>query len=333
MSPVSRLTSSEICAGAGGQALGLERAGFGHEGAYELDGWAFQTLLANRPTWNPVQADVRQVEGSRFKGVDLFAGGVPCPPFSVAGRQLGPDDDRDLFPAALEWIHECRPNAVLLENVPGLASAKFAPYRKQLFAKLRKLGFALVTGLDVNASDYGVCQLRPRFLVIALRSPFADYFVPPKLTPCTSTVGELLYDLMSERGWLGASRWVHRANRIAPTLVGGSKLHGGPDLGPTRAKAAWRELGVDGLGLADIAPGPNCPASHIPKLTVRMAARIQGFPDNWQFAGRKTAQYRQVGNAFPPPVAEAVGRSLRAALEKRNRSRVDLPELFPVAVG
>jgi DNA (cytosine-5)-methyltransferase 1 len=326
-------TSVEICAGAGGQALGLERAGFGHLGAFELDEWAFQTLSANRPEWNPVLADVREVQGTRFRGVDLFAGGVPCPPFSVAGKQLGPDDDRDLFPAALEWIHEARPKAVLLENVPGLASAKFEPYRKQLFAKLRKLGFALVRGLDVNASNFGVCQLRPRFLVIALRAPFADFFVPPEASPCGTTVGQVLHDLMAARGWAGAARWARGAGRIAPTLVGGSKLHGGPDLGPTRAKAAWRDLGVDGTGLADLAPSAEHPIGHMPKLTVRMTARLQGFPDEWQFAGKKTAQYRQVGNAFPPPVAHAVGMSLRAALERQRAGKRQEAELFEAAVG
>jgi len=94
----------------------------------------------------------------------------------------------------------------------------------------------------------------------------------------------------------------------------GSKKHGGPDLGPTRARAAWRTLGVDGLGLADEVPGPATPADLLPKLTVRMVARLQGFPDEWEFSGRKTAAYRQVGNAFPPPVARALGTAIRIAL-------------------
>jgi DNA (cytosine-5)-methyltransferase 1 len=119
---------------------------------------------------------------------------------------------------------------------------------------------------------------------------------------------------MGARGWPGAAAWAGRAAGIAPTIVGGSKKHGGPDLGPTRARAAWRELGVDGLGIADEAPGPDFPLTAMPKLTTRMVARLQGFPDTWQFSGRKTAAYRQVGNAFPPPVAAAVGRAIAAAL-------------------
>lgn len=104
-------------------------------------------------------------------------------------------------------------------------------------------------------------------------------------------------------------------------IVGGSKKHGGPDLGPTRAREKWATLGVDGIGIADEAPGPECPADFMPRLTVPMVARIQGFKDSWQFVGRKTASYRQVGNAFPPPVAEAVGRAIHAALTSRIPGR------------
>jgi DNA (cytosine-5)-methyltransferase 1 len=127
------------------------------------------------------------------------------------------------------------------------------------------------------------------------------------------TVGDTIYDLISERGWRRAATWRKRANEIAPTIVGGSTKHGGPDLGPTRAKRAWQILGVDGHGIADEPPARN----HVgmPRLTVRMVARLQGFPDEWQFAGRKTATYRQVGNAFPPPVAMAVGLKIRSVLK------------------
>jgi len=317
-----KLSSIEICAGAGGQALGLERAGFTHQAAYELDPHAHETLRRNRPNWNPVLADVRQVEGTKHRGVDLFAGGVPCPPFSIAGRQLGSEDDRDLFPAALEWIAEARPKAVLLENVPGLGSSKFVGYLDLLLSSLTKLGFAFREGRILNASDYGVSQLRPRFLIVALRSPYAEAFDWPAPIAPGGSVGELLFDLMAERGWAGAEPWRRRAHSIAPTLVGGSKLHGGPDLGPTRSKLAWRALGVDGAGVADLAPDAAFPKAGLPKLTVRMTARIQGFPDEWAFAGKKTAAYRQIGNAFPPPVAYQVGKAIRTALLGRQRADV-----------
>jgi DNA (cytosine-5)-methyltransferase 1 len=313
--PAGRLTCLEICAGAGGQALGLEQAGFGHEAAVELDPDACQTLRLNRGSaWKVVEEDVRTLDGRAFAGVDLLAGGVPCPPFSVAGKQLGAGDDRDLFPQALRLVAEAGPRAVLLENVRGLASARFADYRGQVVARLDELGYLTWWHL-VQASDHGVPQLRPRFVLVAIRAPWASRFRWPAPSPLTPpTVGDVLHDLMSGRGWPGAPAWRDRAQGIAPTIVGGSRKHGGPDLGPTRARRAWRELGVDGLGIADAAPGPDFPPGGLPKLTTAMVARLQGFPDGWAFSGRKTAAYRQVGNAFPPPVARALGRAIHTAL-------------------
>ena len=312
---MGELTSVEICAGAGGQALGLEQAGFAHEAAVELDSYACETLRRNRgDVWKIIEGDVCAVDGRAFRGVDLFAGGVPCPPFSIAGKQLGSDDDRDLFPQALRLVAETEPRAVLLENVRGLAGSRFDGYRRQIVARLTELGFATWWRL-VHASEHGVPQLRPRFVLVAIRRPWAAGFTwPAPAAQPPPTVGETLADLMAARGWPGAADWARRASEIAPTIVGGSKKHGGPDLGPTRARAAWRTLGVDGLGLADEVPGPATPADLLPKLTVRMVARLQGFPDEWEFSGRKTAAYRQVGNAFPPPVARALGTAIRIAL-------------------
>lgn len=310
-----RLTSVEICAGAGGQALGLERAGFAHTAVIEIDRDACETLRLNRAgEWKILEADVHDVDGTEFAGVDLFAGGVPCPPFSMAGKQLGANDDRDLFPQALRLVDEIRPRAVMLENVRGLASKRFAEYRAGVERELRRLGYETWWDL-VQASEHGVSQLRPRFVLVAIREEWAPNFVWPEAADHPAeAVGSKLADLMSANGWPGAAAWVRGANRIAPTIVGGSKKHGGPDLGPTRARAAWRELGVDGIGVADDAPGPDFPINKMPKLTVPMVARIQGFPDDWRFHGRKTAAYRQVGNAFPPPVAEAFGLAISLAL-------------------
>jgi DNA (cytosine-5)-methyltransferase 1 len=308
------LSSLEICAGAGGQALGLERAQFRHVAAIENDPAAYQTLRVNRKAWNPKLEDVRATNGHDYKGVDLLAGGVPCPPFSIAGRQLGADDERDLFPAALKLVSEAHPTAVMLENVPGLSKSKFDDYRKSVINRLRALGYSFVDWRILNACDYGIPQLRPRFILVALQGAAAERFAWPDPEPTSETVGSLLADLIGVRNWSGAPSWQYRAAGIAPTIVGGSKLHGGPDLGPTRAKRAWRELAVDGMGIADEAPDETFPIDGIPKLTVRMVARLQGFPDDWEFSGKKTAAYRQVGNAFPPPVATAVGRAIAGAI-------------------
>jgi DNA (cytosine-5)-methyltransferase 1 len=306
------LTALELCAGAGGQALGLEQAGVSHASLIEIDKNACATLRINRPKWNVIEEDLNNFDGAAFRGVDVIAGGLPCPPFSVAGKQLGRDDERNLFPAMIRLVDQIRPRAVMIENVRGILEAIFHDYRQYIVSELRKLGYE--TGWNLlNASEFGVPQLRPRVVLIALRTEYSERFSWPEASNARpKSVGEVLYDLMRAGGWPGASAWREKANDIAPTIVGGSHKHGGPDLGPTRARRAWAVLGVDGLGIADEPPGREFVG--MPKLTVRMVARLQGFPDDWQFFGRKTAAYRQVGNAFPPPVTRAIGESLKACL-------------------
>ncbi|TCC22648.1 DNA cytosine methyltransferase [Kribbella speibonae] len=322
---MSSLRVVEICAGAGGQALGLELAGFEHALAVELDPMAAATLQLNRPDWDVRVGDVADTavwDPDEFRGVDLLAGGVPCPPFSIAGKQLGANDERDLFAWAVELCGIMRPRALMLENVRGLSAPRFSAYRQHVLDRLNELGYVADWRL-LQASDYGVPQLRPRFVLVALSNEDAPYFSWPEATPARRTVGEELVDLMSANGWKHAKHWANRADKIAPTIVGGSKKHGGADLGPTRAKRAWRELGVDGLGVADAAPSVNMPKDHDPKLTVEMVARLQGWDEKkWQFAGRKTSKYRQIGNAFPPPVARAIGRQIVAALNHEGEPRV-----------
>jgi DNA (cytosine-5)-methyltransferase 1 len=320
----------EICAGGGGQALGLEMAGFECAAAVEIDRHACETLRLNRPDWTVIEEDVHKLDGRPFQGVDLFAGGVPCPPFSIAGKQLGHDDERDLFPEALRLIGEVKPRAVLLENVPGFASLKFESYRRGLWKKLSQLGYHADFQI-LNAKDFGVPQLRPRFVLVAMKPNYFSKFAWPGKADRAFFVGEVLEDLMGERGWPGVKRWKRKAMGVAPTLVGGSHKHGGPDLGPTRARQDWALLGINGLGLADEAPGPDFPVDGMPKLSLRMAARIQGFPDAWSFAGKKTAQYRQIGNAFPPPVARAVAGAILDALNGVPTKRSLAAGLFAVA--
>lgn len=315
---MSSLSVLELCAGAGGQALGFEQAGYSHSALVEIDSHACRTLRFNRPKWDVREEDLNQFDGRPFSGIDVVAAGLPCPPFSKAGKQLGSDDERNLFPAALRIIGEVQPRAVVIENVRGILDAVFSDYRSYIASRLENYwtGWHLL-----NASDFGVPQLRPRVTFVAIRRgyeqnftwPIGNFSYPP-------SVGEVLHDLMAVRGWTGAKAWAQQACDIAPTLVGGSKKHGGPDLGPTRARRAWAALGVDGKTLAD-AP-PNADFAGMPKLTVKMAARIQGFPDDWEFVGRKTSAYRQVGNAFPPPVARAVAESIARCLGSQIRFKL-----------
>ncbi|MEU0542753.1 DNA cytosine methyltransferase [Nocardia sp. NPDC005978] len=371
-------TSIEICAGAGGQAIGLRQAGFGHLALVELDQHAVQTLEHNIHTWqwegehcevfemdvkefDPFRDMARTSEALRRGELDLLAGGVPCPPFSHAGKQLGRHDDRDLFPRMIELVETLLPRAVLIENVRGVMDPKFKKYRDWIIARLEGgvyfddtegqfaeddgLGYTVCRWDVLEASDFGVPQLRPRAILVALRNDvLADskYEWPTATTEERCTVARALEPSMRERfeSSVPASvrrpafdRWLARAaiGGVAPTLVGGSKKHGGGDLGPSRAKAAWRKLGIDPMGIAnDIATSVANKTQERdllrpdgPMLTVAQASIIQGFPPEWSFSGGKTAQYRQVGNAFPPPVAKAVGRSIidvLAADRERGRS-------------
>jgi DNA (cytosine-5)-methyltransferase 1 len=328
------LTALELCAGAGGQALGLDRAGFAHLGLVENDHHACETLRSIRRWKHAVrETDLQDFRAVRYKNVDLVAGGVPCPPFSRAGRRLGNQDERDLFPEALRIVAECSPRAVMIENVRNLLGPEFADNRVAVLDELGNLGYVADWQL-LESCNYDVPQLRPRAVLVAFRRDLnVDFgvgvdsiagvtrFVWPAGHRTSKTVGAVLRNEMKRNEWEGAADWASRADDIAPTLVGGSKKHGGADLGPTQAKKHWRDrLGVDALGLADEPPRPGF-VGH-PRLTVPMAAMLQGFPASWPFQGGKTAAYRQVGNAFPPPVAEAVGRAIIEALSAADIARV-----------
>ncbi|MFM5112144.1 DNA cytosine methyltransferase [Aeromonas caviae] len=328
----------EMCAGAGGQALGLHNAGFQHNVLVEIDPYACETLRKNNLAldlgWGDIiEGDLRDFAENhaiKYSGkIDLVAGGVPCPPFSKAGKQLGHEDERDLFPTALKIIGLVNPIAVMLENVAGILDSKFFSYRENLIFTLSSLGYKAEWRL-LQASDFGVPQLRPRVILVAIKSEHFHLFKWPKSleTPPLS-VGDAIYDIMASKGWDGAEHWRRQANSIAPTLVGGSKKHGGPDLGPSRAKRQWQALCINGhrVGHDDEIPEKGFKGvisrdgtirdgfENMPLLTVRMAARIQGFPDYWTFSGSKTHAYRQVGNAFPPPVAQAVGECIREVIK------------------
>ena len=212
-----------------------------------------------------------------------------------------------------------QPRALLLENVRGLSLPRFAAYRQHVLDRLAELGYVADWRLLQASRLRGAAAAAPVRAGRDCGPPTSPTSAGPSRTRRTPPPwGETLLDLMAANGWPGAAAWAARASDIAPTIVGGSKKHGGADLGPTRAKRAWRALGVDALGVADAAPPADDPVTLLPKLTCEMVARIQGWdgPEyQWEFTGRKTANYRQIGNAFPPPVARAIGAQLRRALD------------------
>ncbi|WP_070015391.1 DNA cytosine methyltransferase [Streptomyces nanshensis] len=359
--PREQLTSLEICAGAGGQAIGLEQAGFRHLALVEYDKHAVDTLKTNMEREHGEDApdvlglDVHDFEpGRKLKALggeslepgqlDLLAGGVPCPPFSKAGKQLGEDDDRDLFPRMLWLVSSLKPKAVMIENVRGIMDVKFETYRKSIAEHLVEAGYRFCGWRILEAHNYGVPQLRPRSVLIAIQDEYCvkagledgKFPWPTEMGSRRNTVFDALQSSMEDRRKVltqrfpklvgrideAYARWLERAQQndtVAPTLVGGSRKHGGADLGPSRAKKQWESLGVNAHGVANEPAQSTDPERDFlrpsgPMLTVRQAATIQGFPEDWKFEGGKTARYRQVGNAFPPPVAKAIGLVIASVL-------------------
>lgn len=192
------LNSIEICAGAGGQALGLSKAGFNHIALVEYEKDYCTVLKKNRPDWNVICKDVKSFDGWPYRmKVDLLAGGVPCPPFSVAGKQKGAEDERDLFPEMLRLVEEIVPRAVMIENVRGFLDSVFDEYRSQIFSQLDRLGYNTQIQL-LQAADYGVPQLRPRVVIIGIRKDIKknfEYPIPER--DKTLTVGETLEDFFN----------------------------------------------------------------------------------------------------------------------------------------
>lgn len=313
-----RFRSVEICAGAGAQALGLERAGFDPVLLIDSKADACFTIDLNRPEWDVICMDVAQFRPSERPealGVDLVSGGLPRVKSPASVGRAEDMEERGVLRAAIALVRAISPKAVLLENVPDLVeSPDFASDRSWIETELRTAGYRWSWRV-LNASDFGVPQNRSSGFLVALQDPYFSRFSwpePDKSPP--PSVGQVLGPSMSAHGWPGAERWIKGADRIAPALVGGSDRRGGADLGPTGTKKAWAALGVNGNSLGDEPPGADFPADGQPKLTVEQAALIQSIPEEWSFFGGKTSRYRQIGHAMPPPLATVVGRAISAAL-------------------
>ncbi|WP_308312884.1 DUF6339 family protein [Streptomyces sp. ISL-1] len=313
-----RFRSVEICAGAGAQALGLERAGFDPVLLIDSKADACFTIDLNRPEWDVVCMDVAHFHSGMRPdtlGIDLLSGGLPRVKSSATVGRAEDTEERGVLRAAIGLARDIKPRALLLENVPGLVeSPDFDADRSWIEAELLNAGYQSSWRI-LNAADFGVPQNRSSGFLVALQAPYYSRFSwpePDNVPP--PTVGQILGPSMSAGGWTGAEHWIKGADRIAPALVGGSERRGGADLGPTGSKKAWAALGVNGNSLGDTPPDADFPADGLPKLTVDQTALIQAIPLDWRFAGGKTSRYRQIGHAMPPPLAAAVGRAIAAAL-------------------
>ncbi|MEV6743706.1 DNA cytosine methyltransferase [Streptomyces sp. NPDC048685] len=315
---MSGLRFVDVCAGAGGLALGLEEAGFEPVLLLDRKPVACETLRLNRPAWKILEMDLLDFvpdEHRETYDVDLLSAGLPRVKSSATAARAESDEELRLLEAAVLLTHSVQPRALVIENVPGLVDApEFEDVREFIRKELEHLGYRFLWFV-LNAADFGVPQDRKQGVLVALKQQYFDAFTPPVPTVDSHVpVGRALRDSMAARGWSGADAWAAQALGIAPTLVGGSENRGGADLGPTGTKKAWERMRVNGGALADEVPGPEVDSSEMIKLTVPQTALLQAFPSKWQFAGKKTARYRQIGHASPPPVGTALGLAIAAAL-------------------
>lgn len=323
------LTFVDVCSGAGGLASGLESAGFSPALLLDNKPQACETLLANRPHWNVLREDLVDFlpeEHPESLDVDLLSAGLPRVRASAAVRRADSDEELRLLRATIYLVHSIRPRALLLENLPALVdSPAYADIRAFVGAELAHLGYGL-RWFVLNAADFGVPQERRQGLLVAIREPWVHAFAPPLPTVTEHVpVGRVLLPSMRARGWRDADAWASQATAVAPTLVGGSENRGGADLGPSGTKRAWARMGVNAGALADEVPDADYvwPRSTVPaqmvKITVDQAALLQAFPPEWRVTGRKTARYRQIGHATPPPVGRALGEAVATALRSVHR--------------
>jgi DNA (cytosine-5)-methyltransferase 1 len=316
------LSTLSLFSGGGGLDLGFERAGFGHSASYEWLEICGQTLRSNREAWKilsgPDSGDVQRAAFTPFRGVDVVHGGPPCQPFSVAGKQLGESDERNMWPEFVRCVLQTRPRAFVAENVPGLLDRKFEDFVRDnilepLEPKYRIFKFKLA------AHDFGVPQARRRVFFVGFRARRdAERWEQPEPThgDVESLFGPLLPRNTTRRS-LGLPDI--GSDVVAPTLRSGFT---GPrnTTGVLNSKAAlkvWNDLRVWPNGvqpsrlLADAYPPEN---GHF-RMAVADCALLQGFPSDWKFCGAAYQALGQIGNSVCPPVAYVVARQVARALK------------------
>ena len=326
-----RLSCIDLFSGAGGLTIGLKRAGWGCTLALEVVKDACATYRKSFPNVTLIEDDIKKIDFSPFRGkVSLVAGGPPCQPFSVAGYQKASEDSRDMIPEFIRAVKEVAPDAFLMENVPGLLNAKHNEYYSDITGQLRDLGYEVVDDI-LNAADFGVPQYRRRLFIIGTRG-FSFVFPKPThgpgLKPYTSAKKAL--ENMQECEPNKAIVTYAKTPVLRPSPWAGMLVNGGgrpinlsapsPTIPASAGGNRTHIVDKDGVLLnyhSYLMEGgvPLCGAVEgVRRLTVRESARLQSFPDKFEFVGKKSSLYRQVGNAVPPTLAEAVGRALHEAV-------------------
>jgi DNA (cytosine-5)-methyltransferase 1 len=330
---IKKFTDIELFAGAGGLALGLEEAGFDGLAYVEFNHQACNTLRANRPDWNVIEADVHQVDFKKWHGkVDLVSGGAPCQAFSYAGKKLGFGDTRGtLFAEFARCIHEVEPKMFLFENVRGLLSHDHGRTWATINHVFEEQGY-YVQYQVLNACYYGVGQKRQRMIVIGIRNDLKeritfDYPIAEKewttLRDVLQDVPDSPYQPYSEnkRKVLElvppGGCWVDLPEEVAKEYMGKSYYSGGGRRGMAR-RISWDEPCLTLTTSPSQKQTERCHPDETRPFTVREYARIQSFPDEWEFEGTLSDQYKQIGNAVPVELARRVGIQIIKALENEK---------------
>ncbi|MDQ0420917.1 DNA-cytosine methyltransferase [Peteryoungia aggregata LMG 23059] len=322
--PRKQLQFLEICAGAGGQAIGLMQAGFAPVGLIERNINACRTLRKNY-SWPVIRTSLQRLSSEelrkRYQGIDLLAGGVECRAFSRAGKQRGPADPRNLFDEAVRFVKAIEPRAFLFENVSGFKDQKFLGYRASVYRQLEEAGYHVSKLHTLVGTDFGLAQKRERVVVMGIRRSEADGLHAPVPSEGGITMGRALKDVLFphlNQGNSAYDRWAngwlteHGAKSSHTVLA---KLYD-PS---TKLAEHWEEIGfrIDSERIAD---GPAEPdredlAGVLPYLTIEVIRVLQGFPPEWKFEGKlPSTRFEQIGNAFPPSMAKAAGLSIARSL-------------------
>lgn len=338
----TEFTSIDLFAGGGGTALGLSHAGFKHLLVNEVDKHAAATLKHNRPEWNVVNADVHEVSFSEFEGqVDLVEGGFPCQAFSYAGNKKGFADTRGtLFHEFARAVSETRPKVAVGENVRGLINHDGGRTLSTMLHQLQSIGYKVAWKL-LRAQYLDVPQKRERLIMIAVREDLDFPILFPKERDYTVTLRDAIEDVPEGPGtkyadWKreimeqvpAGGYWRNLPDELQRSYMKASYFHGGGRTGMAR-RLGWDEPSLTLTCNPAQKQTERCHPEHTRPLNVREYARIQTFPDSWEFQGGITQAYKQIGNAVPVNLGFHVGIGVRAMLEGNIPEGYEVVEPVP----
>ena len=335
--PENEYSVLELFAGAGGLAIGLEKAGLKCVALNEIDKWACQTLRNNRPNWNVLEGDIKDFDFSKFKNsVDVVSGGIPCHAFSYAGKKLGLNDDRGtLFYEFARVVQEVKPAICIGENVRGLLSHEKGKTLQGMISILDEIGYKVAPVQVLKAINFRVPQKRERLILVGIRKDIDIEFEYPKPSRKIYNLkdalkkGELyncdvpksegstypehkkkVLDLVPPKGY-----WRDLPPDIQKEYMGKSFYLGGGKTGMAR-RIGWDEPSLTLTCSPAQKQTERCHPDETRPFTVREYARIQTFPDDWKFAGSVSQQYKQIGNAVPVNMAREIGYSIIKVLNE-----------------